>query len=201
MNTWWRGTSKVLRTLALAGVTLTVLGLGVLALRAPGDGSPVWVTTRDIELGGQVTGKDLQLVTVPAAALPDLALPAQEGPPGFVAARFLPARTVLTQVDVRGSERARLLAADETLVEVTARTGSFTPGDMVDVWGQAADCVELACPPTLIAAEARVLQQAETPGWTEAEGVLLSLAVPASATADVLWAAQNGTLSLTLRPG
>lgn len=204
MKKHWRAAGRVAKTSLLAATAIVGVTLAILALRPAPEGVPVWVTTTPVAFGALIEPDGLELVLVPQQAIPTDAFTADAGPALTVADRYLPAGTTLSESDVRGSERTRLLQSGETLLEMPIPAGSSVSlqiGETIDLWGQVTECGDTLCAPERVAAGARVLQvtQGDTGAWGGDTVTLVALAVPSSATGLILQAETNQTLQYALR--
>lgn len=195
---------RVARTALVSLAALVFVLLAILALRPSPDGGPVWVTTAGVEYGRELTEQNVELMVLPERATSEAALPAEASPVGSVADRQLPARTVLTESDLQGTEETRQLSGDETLLDVVLpahAAGIFQAGEVVDLWGQVEDCGDGLCPPEQLAKNCRIVRTRKSEGaaWAGEESVALSVALPERATGPVLLAQHNGSLQAVLR--
>lgn len=127
MQTYWLkvGLTAVAAAATLAGGRMWV---------APPALTPVAVLTRPVPALAPITAADVTWRGL--ADPPPGLLTRSRFRPGWLAARSLPAGTVLTAADVAAAQAVVALRPDEVrwVVSVTPGSGLVTPGERVDVW-------------------------------------------------------------------
>lgn len=190
-------------------VGLLVIGMVVavvLALRPSDQGTTVWAAKRDIGYGESITASDATATVVPDAAIVEGALDFgdfADDDQQLLAARAIPRGTVLSESDLLGSPNSRTLQAGYSIIQLpltsTAAMG-VQSGDVLDIWGQLADCAELTCPLEVISQSAQVIELREiSSSFTTDQDVLLIVSVDQASIGDVLGAANSGSINLVVK--
>lgn len=195
---------RALRVVLLGGLSAAVLITAVFALRAREEVVPAWVTQQPLPVGAKIRESDPRLVMVPPAAVPEGALRPDGDFDDAPAARFIPERSVLTEADLVGSDRATPLAPGEVLLNlsVPATAGAeLQPGEVVDLWGQGSGCGDFYCPPELLAANARVVQVSavDAGSWSPETHSAVSVILDEANIGLVLMAESDESLNFVLR--
>lgn len=195
----WRRLSRQLglrRRLVVAALTGVAVVCGLTALRpAAGPTVRVWAAARDLPGGEPLTGADVVVERLPAAAVPGDAL----RPTSQIVGRLLaaPVRRREPLTDVRllsGDLLAGIGAPDDVAVPVRVADGPATaalvrPGDRVDVLAAADPEAPAPGRPTTVARGLPVLSvpvRVDDPagaGATDGGGLVIVAATPEQATA------------------
>lgn len=192
------------RTILIGVLAAAVLVFAVLALR-PTDGLVAALVSRDpLPMGTKLEAANAQLVMVPAGVVPDDALTSTEDFVGSPTARYVPARSILTESDLIGSVRSQPLNAGEVLVNLSVPAtvaNDLLPGEVVDLWGKGATCAEYSCPPQLLAANARIVQVTASgaSAWSPDNQTVISAILNEADIGAVLMAESDGSLNFILR--
>ena len=179
----------------LAAALLGAVVFAVLAIRAPGEGSPVLVAANDIPAGQAIDGRLVQVASVPSSARPEGTLTSLDQLDRVAATRDIPARTILTET-LLAPQGLIPSGYSQVIVDAGADTVTALRGDTVHIWGPSQDCSESACPVELLAPNSKIISVTSADqGLIQTGGAAtVTVAVPTTSVASVLHANSTGAL-------
>lgn len=187
--------TRHLKAASIGAILIAAVVFSILAVRAPGEGTPVLVAKENILAGQPVDSRLVQIVAVPSGALPDGSLNSPEQLGDAVATRDIPARTVLTATLLSPYQ---LIPSGYSQIVVSGDTQTMTVagGDTVHIWGSSESCSEFSCDIELLASHAKIIAvQPADQGLIDTGGTpTITLAIPSGSVSSVLRADSAGSI-------